>query len=91
LQYEELADLLKWFRAERRRENEHAWKVKARDVLAGGGNLDIKNPRGAEALEHLPPEQLAESIAEKSRRVGEIMEEIKTILSEPGTVGEKVR
>ena len=91
LQYEELADLLKWFRAERRRETEHAWKVKVRDVLAGGGNLDIKNPRGAEALEHLPPEQLAESIAEKSRRVGEIMEEIKIILSKPATVGGKVR
>ncbi|NPV06031.1 MAG: N-6 DNA methylase [Syntrophaceae bacterium] len=91
LQYEEFADLLKWFHAERRRETEHAWKVKARDVLAGGGNLDIKNPRGAEALEHLPPKQLAESIAEKNRRVGEIMEEIKAILSEPAASGGKVR
>jgi len=59
--------------------------------LAGGGNLDIKNPRGAEALEHLPPEQLAESIAEKNRRVGEIMEEIKAILAEPAALGGKVR
>ena len=91
LQYEEFADLLKWFRAERRRETEHAWKIKARDVLAGGGNLDIKNPRGAEALQHLPPEQLAESIAEKNRRVGEIMEEIKAILAEPTALGGKVR
>lgn len=91
LQYEELADLLKWFRAERRRENEHAWKVKARDVMASSGNLDIKNPRGAEALEHLPPEQLAESIVEKNRRVGEIMEEIKAILAEPAALGGKVR
>jgi type I restriction enzyme M protein len=91
LQYEEFADLLKWFRTERRRETEHAWKVKARDVLAGGGNLDIKNPRGAEALEHLPPDQLAESIVEKNRRVGEIMEEIKAILAEPDALGGKVR
>lgn len=91
LQYEELTDLLKWFRAERRRETEHAWKVKAREVLAGGGNLDIKNPRGVEALEHLPPEQLAESIVEKNRRVGEIMEEIKAILAEPAALGGKVR
>lgn len=91
LQYEEFADLLKWFHAGRRRENAHVWKVKAKDVLANGCNLDIKNPRGAEALEHLPPEQLAESIAEKNRRVGEIMEEIKAILAEPAALGGKVR
>ncbi|MDQ7831376.1 MAG: N-6 DNA methylase [Desulfovibrionaceae bacterium] len=91
LQYEEFADLLKWFRSERRRENSHAWKVKARDILANGRNLDIKNPRGAEAIAHLPPEQLAESIAEKNRRVGEIMEEIKAILAEPAAVGGEFR
>ena len=75
--------MLKWFKAAKRQENTHAWKVKAKDVLANGCNLDIKNPRGAEALEHLPPEQLAESIAEKNRRIGKIMDEIKTILAEP--------
>ena len=43
-------------------------------------NLDIKNPNGAEALEHLPPEQLAEDILAKERRIIEIMEEIKAEL-----------
>jgi type I restriction enzyme M protein len=81
LQYEELEDLLKWFKAARRQENAHAWKIKAKDVLASGCNLDIKNPRGVEALEHLPPEQLLESIAEKNRHIGEIVNEIKAILS----------
>lgn len=80
LQYEELSDLLKWFKAARRQENTHAWKIEAKDVLASGCNLDIKNPRGSEALEHLPPEQLAESIAERNRQIGKIMDEIKAIL-----------
>ena len=45
-------------------------------------NLDLMNPRGAEALEHLPPEQLADDILAKERRIIEIMEEIKTELAE---------
>ncbi len=83
LQYDELADLLKWFKSAKRQENAHAWKVKARGILSNGCNLDLKNPRGAEALEHLPPEQIAESIAEKNLRIGEIIEEIKAALAEP--------
>lgn len=83
IQFEEFDDLLKWFKVVSRLENVHAWKIKAKDVLANGCNLDINNPRGAEALEHLPPEQLAESISGKNRRIGEIMDEIKAILVEP--------
>lgn len=82
LQYEELSDLLKWFKAARRHENAKAWKIEAKDVLANGCNLDIKNPRGIEALEHLPPEQLAESIVAKNRRIGDILDEIREILTE---------
>jgi len=83
LQYEECGELLKWFKAAKRQENAHAWKVKAKDLLVNGCNLDIKNPRGAEALEHLPPELLAASIADKNRQIGKIMDEIKAILGEP--------
>ena len=43
-------------------------------------NLDIKNPNSAETLEHLPPEQLAEDIIKKERRILELMEEIKAEL-----------
>lgn len=90
LEFEELVDLLEWFKASKRQENGHAWRVKAKDVLANGCNLDIKNPRGAEALEHLPPEKLAGSIAEKNRRIGEIIEEIKAVLAAPASLpGEK--
>jgi type I restriction enzyme M protein len=44
-------------------------------------NLDIKNPRGAPDLEHLPPEQLVEDILAKEQRIAEIMGEIKTVLA----------
>ena len=48
-------------------------------------NLDIKNPNSAEALEHLPPEQLVEDILAKERRIIEIMEEIKAELVGAGS------
>lgn len=48
-------------------------------------NLDLKNPKSAEALEHLPPEQLADDILAKERRIIEIMEEIKVELAGVGT------
>ena len=88
LQYEELADALKWYKTGRRAEGPHSWKVAAADVLANGCNLDIKNPRSQEALKHLPPEQLAGSIAKKNQRVSQIMEEINAILASSATTEE---
>jgi len=43
-------------------------------------NLDIKNPNAMQDLEHMPPEQLADSILRKEQRIAELMVEIKTIL-----------
>lgn len=87
LQFDEFADCIKWFNAKRRTENDHAWRVAATDVLKydeSGSlvscNLDLKNPKRAEALEHLPPEQLVEDILAKERRIIELMEEIKAEL-----------
>ena len=89
IQYEEFADCLKWWG--KRKENGRAWKVKAADVIklddAGNlvsVNLDIKNPNAEEALEHLPPEQLVESILSKEKRIIEIMGEIKKVLAGAG-------
>jgi type I restriction enzyme M protein len=140
MQFEEFADLLKWFKLTRRRADEHAWKVdmkaklkeavatakprwdaaeaararaseleraakdaadgaelreQAQEELANAKaeqdagdaaywpifNLDIKNPHAPEALEHLPPEELADSIAEKAERISVIMAEVKGILA----------
>lgn len=87
LQFEEFADCIKWFKAKRRKENDQAWKVAVADVLKHGNdgqlvscNLDIKNPNGAVALEHLPPAQLAADILDKERQIIGIMEEIKAEL-----------
>lgn len=141
MQFEEFADILKWFRLARRREGEHAWKVdmkaKLKEALAAakphwdaaeasraraselerqtkdaaGGtalreqvreeianakaeqdagdaiywpifNLDIKNPHAPESLEHLPPEELAKSIAVKAERIASIMAEVRGILAD---------
>ena len=91
LQFDEFADCIKWFQAKRRKENDHAWRVSVDNVLkydAAGTlvscNLDLKNPHSAAALEHLPPEQLADDILAKERRIIEIMEEIKAELAGAG-------
>ena len=47
-------------------------------------NLDIKNPNAAEALEHLPPEQLIEDILAKEREIIAILEEMKGELADWG-------
>jgi type I restriction enzyme M protein len=82
MQFEEFSGCIAWWK--QRQENEHAWRARAADVLkydADGrllsANLDLKNPNGAEALEHLPPERLVEDILAKERRIIEIMHEIR--------------
>lgn len=41
-------------------------------------NLDHKNPKSADALEHRPPQELVESILTKEREILRLMEEIQT-------------
>ena len=36
-------------------------------IIESGYNLDVKNPRAGQDYEHMPPEQLVESIIEKER------------------------
>jgi type I restriction enzyme M protein len=86
MQYEEFADCIRWFGLKRRVENDYAWRVKAEDVLKYDDkdvlqsvNLDITNPRSAEALEHLPPDKLAHDILQRELRIVEIMHEIKKL------------
>jgi type I restriction enzyme M protein len=89
LAFEEFADCIAWWPRDKREENEHTWRVPAADVLKHGEdgdgpvsvNLDIKNPNAAEALEHLPPEQLIEEILAKEREIIAIMEEMKADLA----------
>lgn len=85
MQFEEFADCITWWK--NRKGTDRAWKVKVEDLLKYddngnliSANLDIKNPNRADELEHLPPEQLAESILEKEQRIAEIVTRIKTML-----------
>lgn len=86
IQYEAFAECLAWWHD--RQESERAWRVKAADVVRRDDsgnllsvNLDVKNPRAAQDLEHLPPEQLVEGILRKEQRIIEIMQEIKAALA----------
>ncbi len=87
LQFEEFAPCLEWWK--KRKENERAWKIAAKDVLKydengnlASVNLDIKNPSTKQDLEHLPPYQLADSILKKEERIMELMGEIKAVLKQ---------
>lgn len=79
MEFEEFAPLLAWW--DQREENERAWKVPLQQVIDNGFNFDLKNPRAAAKLEHLPPEQLVASIVEKERRILAIMGEIEALLA----------
>ncbi len=78
IQFEEFAPLLAWWGD--RQASERAWKVPLSQIADNGYNLDIKNPSARQDLEHLPPEQLAASIAEKERRIATLMDEIQALL-----------
>jgi len=92
IQFDEFMPLLEWWN--KREENaqagyKQAWKVPVGDVLryAPDGtllsaNLDVKNPHRAVDPEHLPPAELAESIAAKERQIAGIMVEIQAMLKE---------
>ena len=90
IQFEEFAECIAWWKT--RKENDRAWKAKATDVLkyTGDGsllsvNLDIKNPRMKDDIAHLPPEQLADSILLKERKIAEIVGNIKELLAKQNT------
>jgi type I restriction enzyme M protein len=85
LQYDEFAACRAWW--DNRTENEYAWKVNVQAILDNECNLDLKNPNGRATIEHLPPEQLIESIWQKERRILEIVEGIRHTLASEKSVG----
>ncbi len=84
MRFEEFSDCIKWFHPiAERQENEYAWKVDVEDVLkydeegkVASADLDIKNPNSAEALVHLPPTEIADSIIRKEQKILELVREI---------------
>jgi type I restriction enzyme M protein len=86
LQFEEFAPCQAWW--SNRDESDRAWLVRVEDVLKADSegrpivNLDLRNPRGKQDFEHMPPEQLVNDILEKERRIATLLEEIRVALSE---------
>ncbi len=80
MQLDELQPCIDWWSD--REENERAWQVPAADLLVASCNLDRKNPRAKVDVEHLPPEQLVDSIIAKEARIAELLAEIKAALGE---------
>jgi type I restriction enzyme M protein len=78
VQFEEFSPLIQWWN--KRKPNDQAWKVSAKEILANGCNLDRKNPSAKDDITHLPPEELAASILEKEKRIGEIVARIQKLL-----------
>jgi type I restriction enzyme M protein len=79
LQFQEFAPCQAWWN--QRIENDRAWKVPVGDLVAAQFNLDRKNPRAKEDIEHLPPERLVEHIVEKEQRIAQIMSDIRGLLA----------
>lgn len=60
----------------------HAWKVSPDIFKDNGYNFDLKNPYAPERLEHLPPDELVESILTKEARVTELIGEVRQLLGQ---------
>lgn len=82
IQFEEFADCIAWWK--KRKENAHAWKVPAKELIANNCNLDRKNPNAKEDIAHLPPGQLAADILKKEQRIAEIVGKIQKMLAKHG-------
>jgi type I restriction enzyme M protein len=64
----------------KRKENDRAWKVPAKELLSNNCNLDRKNPNAKDDITHRPPAELAASILAKEQRIAEIMGKIQKLL-----------
>ena len=87
MEYFEFEDCLQWWTS--RVENAQAWSVKAQDIIqydASGKlisvNLDIKNPNTLEAMEYKDPQELLASMANKERKVSDLINEINNLLAQ---------
>ncbi len=78
IQHEEFDPVRKWWN--NRVSNDHAWKVSIAEIQERNFNLDFKNPKRQEAVNHKAPKELLEGINEKEKQISSIINEIKNIL-----------
>ena len=78
IQHEEFDPIRRWWSD--RQSNGHAWKVSIKEIQERNYNLDFKNPKRQEAVDHKAPKELLEGINEKEKQISHIMNEIENIL-----------
>jgi type I restriction enzyme M protein len=78
LRFEEFEPLFEWWTD--RTETDNAWKVPIKVFQENGYNLDLKNPRAPKRLEHLPPDELVESILTKEAQITELVGRVRELL-----------
>lgn len=85
LTFDELKPCVEWWSS--RVENEFAWKVKGASLIETDANgiviscnLDQKNPRAGEILDHRTPIEIVESIERNESKITSIVGEIKNTL-----------
>ena len=78
LRHEEFAGCEAWWgvRESGREANEQAWKVAVADIVAGGYNLDLRNPYRAGDLTHRPPAELVAELIETEKNILALLDEL---------------
>jgi type I restriction enzyme M protein len=80
VRFEDFLPCIAWWNA--RVKSPNAWKVSAKELLAGGCNLDRKNPSGPEDITHVPPEELIGIILGNEVQIQQLLGTIRDLLTE---------
>lgn len=87
LQYEELKACREWW--SNRQEGPQSWKVLGPDLIkrdeqgrVTAVDLDLKNPRSSDVIDHRAPEQILESAILKERVVLNALDELRALIAE---------
>jgi type I restriction enzyme M protein len=86
MRFEEFQTEIAWWGDEAdgfaaRVETEQAWKVGIDEIIGRNFNLDIKNPHVGELISH-DPDQLLADFAEQQQQIGELRDQLKSILGD---------
>lgn len=80
LQYEEFAPCVAWW--SRRKHYAHAWQVGVEELLSSGCNLDRRNLSARPDSEHLPPDQLIDSLLKKEQQIVALLTDLRRVLKD---------
>jgi type I restriction enzyme M protein len=72
MRYEEFAECAEWWGGKdrtNRSENDRVWRIPVADIVAGGYNLDLANPKIADDLAHRPPAELVSDLIAAEKEI----------------------